>query len=316
MEGLVHSIVTDGSKTPAVLAEQQEARKVVTGLTSETVAQLLERLADHQITSMPLMAPDFTVVGLVDWMDVVAFLLDSMDLSAEDARRTTPDGFLSRIAGCTVEPAEQAKVSNRSSTNPLVLLPASATVRDAFEHFSHGVHRIALQNADCVIDHILTQSEGAQWLAADPARLGAAAPRSLADLGLVKGADSVLSVPDSVSAYEAFLKMRKHFVVAVVVVDQAGRMVSVFSASDLKAVQKLGFEALLEPVAAFVEKSHHARGLVTRRYRVVGAPAMTLADAVAHLVQENVHRMVVVDADVHPLGVVTLSDIAKAVLSN
>ena len=214
------------------------------------------------------------------------------------------------------------------------------------------VHRVALHDPACHVSAIISQSDVARFLSTHEAALGGLGARTVADLGWVSGPGSIHSVPPETSALAALATMAAKGVTGVAVVDAAGRLLGNLSASDARGLTADRLPALALPVAEFLALEHgtewwgldhsapaaaaaeadlarakdHASGFAraaSRRRATLGgavgqdiaaaSPGDTLAAALATLVARRLHRLYVVDADRRPVGVVTLTDVLKAV---
>lgn len=212
------------------------------------------------------------------------------------------------------------------------------------------VHRAALHDARCKITAIVSQSDVARFLSTHEASLGELGTRTVSELGWVKGPGSIIGVPPETSALAALALMKEKRIAGLAVVDAAGRLVGNFSGgSELRALSADRLPALALPVAEFLALEHgteywgvdhsressdqgldratdHATGFARaagRRRSGLGgavgqeiaaaAPDDTLSAVLARLVARRLHRLYVVDADRKPVGVVTLTDVLRAV---
>lgn len=212
------------------------------------------------------------------------------------------------------------------------------------------VHRAALHDAACKITAILSQSDVARFLSTHEAALGGLGATTVQDLKWVSGPGSIVSVPPEASALAALATMADKKVAGVAVVDAGGRLLGNMSASDARGLTADRLPALALPCAEFLALEHgteywgldhsdaahaqadldrvkdHASGFAraaARRRATLGgsvgqalaaaSPSDTFASVLALLVGRRLHRLYVVDVDGKPIGVVTLTDVLKAV---
>lgn len=190
-------------------------------------------------------------------------------------------------------------------------------------HASSGayVHRVPLFGKDGRLAAIVSQTDVVRYLRSHPEVLGAAAEQTVAELSL--GSDSVVTVPKDMVAFEAFALMASKHLSAVGVVEDSSThmaldakrtapLLSNLSASDLRGLSFDDFGTLAKPVEHFllISKSH----LNTIRHLPAPVTALrssSLRAVLDEVIENHVHRVYIVDSDMHPLRVVTLSDILE-----
>jgi CBS domain-containing protein len=214
-------------------------------------------------------------------------------------------------------------------------------------------HRIAIFDERGTITDVLSQSDVVRFLAATPDALSAFGDASVESLRLGHARGAVACVGAGVPAVEAFAHMLRADCSALGVVDAAGALVGNISASDLRGTVGARLSWLAEPVGRLVGElrahdgagthPHFRRGRSRERSRErsleppgaretprrrlsrspspvpLAPPAVTceahtpFRDVVARLAASGVHRIYVVDAQRKPTGVITLTDVLKAV---
>jgi CBS domain-containing protein len=209
---------------------------------------------------------------------------------------------------------------NLSTRNPFLPCTLGAPLIEVLRNFARGVHRVPVVDSEdpTRIVAMLTQTDANRFLATDPEKyLGQArAHASITDLGLVAGADKVVTVPSSTKAIDAFITMHAKGLSALAVVDAEGAFQGCLSATDLKLITDYRFQALLLPVVEFLEHVRKEEGRTCKSYRVWCIPTTPLQTVVKKLAEERVHRVFVVDpVSMKPLGVVSLTDIARIVVT-
>jgi len=181
----------------------------------------------------------------------------------------------------------------------------------------------------------------------------------LESLGLVQGANEVITVSASTPALEVFAKMRHEKLSGVGVVDggkqeqkhgedvEAGRLLANLSASDVRGLTQELFGSLALPLGAFLLLMHPrsspisgtASGSLTwedalldqfpsavkeQRWAeamrglpplVTCTPTSTLREVLEMLVQRGKHRVYVCDEKGRAVGVVTPTDVLRAIIT-
>ncbi len=120
------------------------------------------------------------------------------------------------------------------------------------------VHRLALLAENGAgIAAVVTQSDVVAFLHARVAALGPLADASVARLGLVAGAERLISVPPETAALDAMALMDARGISAVAVVAAAdGRILGNFSVSELRSIVAEHFGSLALPVGEFLALEH------------------------------------------------------------
>jgi len=210
-----------------------------------------------------------------------------------------------------------------SQEGPFPYIPMrslNASVYSLFtEVFQKEIHRVPVADEFENIIYILTQSRAVQWLEKHMPELGTRGHEKIQDLGLVNQDHGVaITVNRKLRALEALKVIMDNKIQGLGVVDDDGRLVGSFSASDLKFMTAETFPYLIHSVEQFI-------GMM--RARLQGSvdpvpmpppidckPTHSLWHVVNKLVKNHVHRVFVVDDDKKPIGVVTLTNVIEAML--
>jgi len=156
----------------------------------------------------------------------------------------------------------------------------------------NGIRHLVVNDPNYDIEGILTQTDFINKLPAALFDTG----RSLS--GLMTTA--LKTVPPSLPARQALAEMARHAVSCLVVLDE-GRPVGMFSERDVARLFAVGRESWAAPVAE----------VMGRPVETIAA-ALTPSQAVERMRQKGIRRLVVVDADGGILGLVTQSDLSRA----
>lgn len=210
------------------------------------------------------------------------------------------------------------------------------------------VHRVALFDNQGRITSIISQTDIIKFLAHNTSDLGDIASASVESLGLVS--NNVESIAPSLSAIEAMQRMAAKKLSSMAVVDPNGNIMGNFSISEMRTIVAEHFGSLALPVAEFLalehgqeytsfNKVHEVQGeskagassghkfvtdrVARRRPRTPGEDVgqelvlcrrgSTLGEVINMLVKHRIHRVYVVDDEEKPIGIVTHTDILRAV---
>ena len=122
----------------------------------------------------------------------------------------------------------------------------------------------------------------------------------------------VISVLDSTPAGDAFGVLDSHRLSGIAVVDQSGKLVGNTSARDIKlAALDGGHTAMDEDIISYLASVRQAEVIKISRYPSchVHEYGCTVGRVVNLLAKTGYHRVFVVDEDLMPVGVVSVSDI-------
>jgi CBS domain-containing protein len=165
---------------------------------------------------------------------------------------------------------------------------------------------------------------------------------TIAEFGMIQGIDNVATVTAETPTLSALAMMQKEKLSGIGIIGHAGgKLLGNLSASDLRGLTKEKFGALALPIGAFLLMMHPAEkkeGInVTYEDALLDqlpepvkegrwdealaglsllccTPATTLKQAIELLVQHGKHRLYVCEESGHAVGVVTPTDILRAVV--
>ncbi|KAJ3163029.1 hypothetical protein HDU86_002198 [Geranomyces michiganensis] len=120
----------------------------------------------------------------------------------------------------------------------------------------------------------------------------------------------VVTVPDSVTALQAFREMYTNRVSAVAVIDKEGGLAANLSASDLRGLSSSNLGCLFDNVYTFLEIDTRRRSdqIKADQLKFV-TPDTPLVTATDMMRESRIHRVWIADDGDKPVGVVTLSDV-------
>lgn len=290
-------------------------------LTTDSVASAYDTLKNNNIHSAPVVKPDMTCVGFISWLDLTSFLIkvEREAMSSDDIPWSTSlkKDDLSIIAErnkkYTMANIQEEEIAGMAPGNPFVLIKEESTLLDALQFLGKGVHRIAVTSAEnpTEVKSILSQRKVIQWIAKDvDARLGPVKDITVEGAGLL-GRRELISINEKEPTIDGFMKMDKHMLTSVIVVDDDGKTKGVLSSTDVSEVDDFG--NLLQPVSEFLGAIRTKQKRASD-FLISCLPSATLGEVVNLLSFAGVHRVAVVDEEQKALAVVTLTDITRLIL--
>ena len=278
----------------------RHSRRLVSIDMTTTLDQALQLLHKDNILSVPVF--DF-------WNNKWVGILTVQDILSYIAFKDFENGEVAETFDNGVKPAGNV-IRDRGAQLPIAAITDS--VADVLEPLCKEVHRmlVRLPVAPGSDDdkeselRLITQTDvlrcavlledAADWTA------------TLEDLGLVKGGDIVTITPEA-TALTGFQRMCQHDINAVPVVSEEGKLIAVLSASDLRGLTSNLIQRVKMPVLDFLKESR--RGHVRRP--ITASRNASLQEAVNKIMWGRVHRVIIVDDDQKPVGVVTSTDVIR-----
>jgi hypothetical protein len=158
---------------------------------------------------------------------------------------------------------------------------------------------------------LITQTDAAAFLYEKRSHLNQWFAATLSELKLDVALKETVSVRTTESALLGFRRLMQWKIglgdlAALPVIGESGVILTVLSATDLRSITKLTLSTLLLPVLDYLVLTHGAI-----RAPVVCRSTDTLEHAMKKILDARVHRAFLVDAGMHVVGVVSLTDILK-----
>lgn len=322
-----------GTTLRDLLKAKERPSVVTTFMHNMPVGDGLKALSDSGILSAPVLVNasiedrDFgTYMGMVDVSAVLEALIRDVDRKLQEQKekhnekdavaarwtlfRELGESFLNRLL-ITVTHDDKASLchvqENQGSLWDLI--------RNSFMHAdtkAPHVHRVAIFNSVGRIKNIISQSDVIRFLASKVAFFGPLRHQTVEQLGFLS---EVVCVPETLSTLETLRLMYSKKLTGVGIVDEAGKLVSNFSVSDLRGIVKEDFLRLEMPVRAFTRlaKLHQYRRTISEAVTTVSA-STTLEELLDLFSKTGYHRLYSVSEDGKPNGVITLTDILALVV--
>jgi len=265
------------------------------------VATLLQKLSEAKVLAAVVTVKEKPgVVGFVDVLDIIHSVIESTNSSIDFASQPFQD---IQWEGKTFNLEHSGSLINKSKRDEMLTVSLDTPLSTLAEMFAMEVHRVGVIE-DGKLLHIVSQSDLVEYLARRGVYIGSKLAKPLKDVGLE--ALGVASVLESLSALEVIRFMRQHTLSGVPVLDSHGRIVCNFSATDLLGLNESNFPTLSLPVKEYL----------SRMYGFPKAPVCaTETDTVEFLILKmavhKVHRIYIVDHNMKPTGVITMTDLMQ-----
>lgn len=265
--------------------------------------------------------------GMLDMLDLTTFAL----VTFEDRKLLYEREFLQFGSGDLVNKPEYNAhlISNMSTRNRLVSVRPNTPLAELIGHFSaeSGAHRVCVMDEHQKLLGLISQTDLIRFLSERDfkelaklhvgewavKKLITCKPTTEASKGDKKkeGKDGKDFDKKKKKKNVAFELLIDHHVSALPIVDDAGHLISSFSASDLKGAEpgKL-FASLQESVVLFLKHTEQRlRPGVPGRRVLTAKLGDDLLEVMTKLIAQKVHRIWIVNAKSVVIGVVSLSDI-------
>lgn len=272
-----------------------------------------------EITSVPDMTIPVTVhamkyFGFVDVADLVVSIL------SDGLKRPKPTGFLAKLGNLFTddEGHHVDHAINRSGRDAFFAISVDSNAAQAAHIMAtKSVHRVAIakEQADGLhIEGIVTQSNILRLLRDNIRELGTLGSSQLGSLFAMDG--HPFTMPASSSLRQCFEQLATHRFNGCALVDSDGVIIGNVSMSDVRRLSDVVVaggdvnEVLDGSVTAFLGVDGVLRAPVTV------TPRDTLSSLIELFTVAHVHRVHVVNHGRHPIGVVTMMDVIRLLLSS
>ncbi|CAG8651071.1 3083_t:CDS:2, partial [Ambispora gerdemannii] len=273
-------------------------------------------LIQNNISSAPVYDSHVkNFVGMFDWADVMSYLLivlkkknikEQQQKSEEQLTSEFKD--LIRLA-IQFQPVPVKLASDLSNKNPFYSVIPETSLFQVVELFGSGTHRVSIIDADGNLKGILTQSNVINYLYQNVThfpQIERIFPKTVRELGI--GLDHVITAQASSNVLDALTMMNKNGIT-----NEDGMLTGNVSMSDVKYILRSYRHSLLwKTCRQFSSHVRSRQGLEDGqdRYPVFDIrPNSTIGYTIAKLTATKAHRVWVVDEKMHPIGVVSLTDI-------
>ncbi len=205
-------------------------------------------------------------------------------------------------------------VSYLAARNHFAFCNADAKLSDLCECLmKEQCHRIPILNEDGKCQNIISQSQLIRFISSkcnhDDLQ------ETIGEAGIVYRKD-VVSIIDTADASEAFTLLDNKRLSGIAVIDEDGQIVGNTSARDIKlAAIDEGRTAMDTDILSYLAKVRQAVPQKKERYPSCHVHEdATMAHVIDLLAKTGYHRVFVVDEDIRPIGVISVTDITSFAL--
>eukprot|EP01125_Pyxidicula_operculata_P004846 TRINITY_DN1809_c0_g1_i11.p3 TRINITY_DN1809_c0_g1~~TRINITY_DN1809_c0_g1_i11.p3 ORF type:complete len:308 (+),score=81.93 TRINITY_DN1809_c0_g1_i11:4439-5362(+) len=288
-------------KLESIVSKQE----LVTLKATNTIEDVVKILAKNKVTSAPVMDGN-TCLGLVDMLDIVNFVIK---VSPNPDQIQEAELAELKMAGRAMALEEVKYVIGASGNDPYVPLQANDPVSRAVQLFAGGVHRVVIADHTGVPKHTVSQSDIVKILVQHMLdghlkRMGYL-NKTVSEIGF--GSVQPHAVSKSTTVIGVLSTINNKGTTAVAVVDESGKLIGNFSATDLVGLYTEKWPHFKHSVHDYLT-AHSPNSLKN----VVSVTPSTTFEEVLHKFKDNkIHRLWITDKDGKPTGVLSMTDIMK-----
>eukprot|EP00211_Chloroparvula_japonica_P017742 CAMPEP_0119121592 /NCGR_PEP_ID=MMETSP1310-20130426/2151_1 /TAXON_ID=464262 /ORGANISM="Genus nov. species nov., Strain RCC2339" /LENGTH=298 /DNA_ID=CAMNT_0007111163 /DNA_START=132 /DNA_END=1024 /DNA_ORIENTATION=- len=276
-----------------VVNELLPERDIVLVTASESIHDVIKKMSREHILSVPVFFPNKgTIQGMFDLNDALSLVLNKLE------------------SGSSVDDVASLPVGDAMNLSKVdVFMPLSATLSlyHLVEWFTRGIHRVPVLNDEGTVEGIVSQSSVLRFIANHLDSIPESVlNRTVASHGL--GGKGVTAVASKISAADAFRKLSADYMDAAPVVSEAtNSIIGTFSVSALRGILLVDIETALSKNVEHFVMQKHTKPISEQ----VCKANETLRDILKRLAKSGGHRLWIVDDDLHPIGVITLTDLMR-----
>ena len=281
--------------------------KVITLKSTDSVEKAVKTFSDNKILSCPVVDEAGALFGLVDVLDVLKFITSA---APNDAALSADELKSLEISGRAIALMPIKSVINDSGRDALITVFSTDPASEALKHMSAGAHRVVVTSKDKEIFGVLSQSDLNRYLVEELPKGDSKhiAAKKLSELGYASG--KLETVSKDAQVLKALQLLDSRQVSQLAVVDEAGKIIGNFSASNLRGLYREKYPHFLHTIEDFL-KEYSPKSL-----SVVSAnPDTSLLEIVQQLAETGLHHLWVV-VDEKPTGIISLTDIMNISINN
>jgi len=287
----------------------------------QTIERALSRINAHSIRSLPVVDKDKIVIGLIDIMDIIKSIAESLKTMGDIHQITevlqqqtgkARNDFMTKSIGSLIGEKKGFVASNQVSLMDTVRYMVELE-QERFMIVDRQVtgYVAKFTEPEQSLDGLVTQADVIRFLAQNASLLRQEPlfQITLAELGLGKRAPLIVSQHEIAS--KAFIEMYEKKSDFAAVVDDSGRLIANISASDLKGLNRSNCVSLSQTLDQFVNRDWK-RGWWAKPITVELTDPLFFI--VFQFVASGVHRLYIVDNDGKPIGEVNHRDVLRMLL--
>lgn len=272
----------------------------------------IQALIKNKIQSAPVYdEATNSYIGFLDVRDLVSFVRFVFDEQKVVDNNTLKDIIFHGVHMFKAPTTEGVTVSYLARRNKFAPLTKDATLYDAVELLSRGLHRVPILSAEGKLINIVSQSTIVSYLDKHLEKLKDLASMTIEATGL--GTKPVQSVPQTASVIDTLRLMDSKGLSGVAITADHGKLVGITTGKDLGFfIDNPSLATLSAPVFQFLAAIRE-QVIDIRVPTIAVFPEDTLGRAIAVLAATRVHRIFVVDneTDYKPLAAISITDILR-----
>jgi CBS domain-containing protein len=283
-------------------------RKLITVAPSTSASECLRVLSDNKVHGALVLDDEKLPLGFVDVYDVLSYIVFCLAGGTNgvptDKLASFEDGDMgdaSHMYGRNFA----GSMIDMSDKDHFDTIKRSAKLTEAVKGLLNH-HRLAVTDDDGNIVNVISQSDIVNFLTQCGHYIWTEAETHVGQLLSHADEDALVTVSPTDTVVSTLLKMYGKNVIAVAIVDENNAMVANFSASDLVGITRENLQMLAMPVMEFLNTVHP-----TVKPAVTVQEESNLELVFLKLSVYKIHRVWVVNAQNHPVGVLSLTDIMK-----
>jgi CBS domain-containing protein len=299
----------------ALPGKLKEGRVIAVNETA-SLPSVMELLEKYDIRGIPVVnsTNDDKLLGIVDMIDIVTFVVRFAEESLGVPTKRTFEWFSEQLQQTGQTIFHIAGLSHKSACIPV--LPGTSLFDIIQIMVTCGVQRVPVVNSANKLENFVTQSAFIDYFAENLVSFGKFADCTLSELGFKP--KEVLSVKETATAIDAFKMMSANKITGVPILDAEGEIITNISSKELLHLlhDPTFFDKLQLPAERFVSdlKSKTFLHKSETMYPKICCKFSDKFVAVLNkLAATKIHRIYVVDANSHPVGVISLDDIVSKV---
>jgi len=243
------------------------------------------------------------VLGFVDVLDLMVYILDSVSESTKDITKETIQNL--KWEGQCFSRVASGDLINYSNNDPFVTASPNTNLLECVTLFAKA-HRLAVMDGNKIIN-VISQFDILEFLATRGILIGHKVDRPIVQAGL--GPLGASSVKKDVNVIDVLRYMKNSNLSGVAVVDNDGKMIANFSAADLLGLNENNFQLLSLPVHDYLTRIHGFP-----KPPVFCNVNDTVEVVMLRMLVHKVHRIYITDESMSASGVITLTDLMQFLL--
>eukprot|EP01118_Nematostelium_gracile_P017374 TRINITY_DN739_c0_g1_i1.p1 TRINITY_DN739_c0_g1~~TRINITY_DN739_c0_g1_i1.p1 ORF type:complete len:371 (-),score=125.35 TRINITY_DN739_c0_g1_i1:85-1107(-) len=295
--------------------------KIFVANRTDKIVDVWKGMVEHGFLSVPVLQKTKSkYYGFVDMYDIVKFAVEFF--GETESLKNSEDW---------VKLAESSEEFTKKTVNDVMKYPLTKRnpffpIHSGFSLFSAveamarepSLHRIPVIDADRKLITVVTQSQLISIINKNMDLLGEKKDKPVS--ALESYYERVISIDENALAMDAFRTMIEKNVSGLAVLDADGKLSSTISLRDLKTISTDSrmFWRLYQTVHNFllkVRRENTETGGDRPRTIVTVKPTDTLQTCIQKLADQKFHRIFIVDDAKKPVGVISLKDILKEIIS-